>query len=386
MEMSAFGFELLETPSTPSTCSSAISDSDENQKILKTSAGISPNGFLKEINPELCVFTYRILRNEILREDDERTLRICEINGPIHWVELMIAIADLPQDSAPPKPEKLPSQIPEWTKCDVACWLERTGFEAYIYNFLGQAVDGDLLLQLTENELLEDLGMSSGLLRKRFLRELHKLKLSVDYSKIDVTNLEKRLEAVSPALTVYTYQMLSNGIDSKVLPSLTYEIMTKCGIVNPVHQLKLAKFYGIKEREAMKTPSIEDIVYISYRNSPGAELASLIKLYLEKYGYRVRMDIDNTEANDLEESLLRDVSSCKHLVLILTTNSLEPDQMPKELDFAFQFDKNIITVNHKDFEQTAEWQETLRTAFSVNWVHDYQEACIQKIINCFQEN
>ncbi|CAO4371157.1 unnamed protein product [Caenorhabditis nigoni] len=349
--MSAFGFELLEALSTPASCSSSTFDPDENQKVLETSADNSPS----------------------------------EIKGPIHWVELMSIIAELPQDSAPPKPEKMPPQVPEWTKDDVACWLKRTEFEAYINNFLGQGVDGDLLLQLTENELVEDLGMSSGLHRKRFLRELHKLKMSVDYSKIDVTNLEKCLEAVSPELTVYTYQMLSNGIDSKMLPLLTYEMMTTCGIVNPVHRLKLAKAYGIKEPETKNVLKTKDFVYISYRKSPGAELASLIKLYLEKYGHTVRMDIDNTEGNDLEESLLRDVSSCKHFILILTANSLEPNSY-QELDWAIQYNKNIITVNHQDFKQTTEWPESLRTTFSVNWVHDYQEACIQKIIKCFQEN
>ena len=42
-------------------------------------------------------------------------------------------------------------------------------------------VDGDLLLLLTEKELEDDLGMQSGLLRKRFMRELESLKIAADY-------------------------------------------------------------------------------------------------------------------------------------------------------------------------------------------------------------
>lgn len=38
-------------------------------------------------------------------------------------------------------------------------------------------VDGDLLLLLTEKELEDDLEMKSGLLRKRFMRELESLKV-----------------------------------------------------------------------------------------------------------------------------------------------------------------------------------------------------------------
>lgn len=40
-------------------------------------------------------------------------------------------------------------------------------------------VDGDLLLLLTEKELKDDLNMKSGILRKRFLRELESLKVNI---------------------------------------------------------------------------------------------------------------------------------------------------------------------------------------------------------------
>lgn len=44
-------------------------------------------------------------------------------------------------------------------------------------------VDGDLLLLLTEKELEDDLEMKSGLLRKRFMRELESLKVYFFYYK-----------------------------------------------------------------------------------------------------------------------------------------------------------------------------------------------------------
>ena len=55
------------------------------------------------------------------------------------------------------------------------------GFGTFSQSFAAHMVDGDLLLLLTEKELQEDLGMHSGLLRKRFMRELESLKIAADY-------------------------------------------------------------------------------------------------------------------------------------------------------------------------------------------------------------
>ena len=42
-------------------------------------------------------------------------------------------------------------------------------------------MDGDLLLMLSDKDCRDDLGMSNGLLRKRFLRELQGLRKAADY-------------------------------------------------------------------------------------------------------------------------------------------------------------------------------------------------------------
>lgn len=51
------------------------------------------------------------------------------------------------------------------------------GFEHYAPAFGEHKVDGDLLLLLTNEELNNDIGMTSGLYRKRFIRELDSLKV-----------------------------------------------------------------------------------------------------------------------------------------------------------------------------------------------------------------
>lgn len=82
------------------------------------------------------------------------------------------------------------------------------GFEQYAERFCEQMVDGDLLLLLTDDELANDIGMKSSLLRKRFMRELEGLKIAADYSSIDRSGLDSFLMSVSDDLSVYTYQML----------------------------------------------------------------------------------------------------------------------------------------------------------------------------------
>ena len=116
--------------------------------------------------------------------------------------------------------------------------------------------------------------------------------------------------SLSPELSVYTYQMLSTGVNRSLLASLTDDLMqTACGITNPIHRLKLKQaFQGKKLRRhrtflllnyyadskhpddvevAMLSKQID--VFISYRRSTGNQLASLIKVLLQLSGYKVSL-------------------------------------------------------------------------------------------------
>ncbi|KAJ1368283.1 GPI-anchored mannoprotein [Parelaphostrongylus tenuis] len=65
--------------------------------------------------------------------------------------------------------------------------------------------------------------MSSGLHRKRFIRELESLKIVAHYSAVDESNLDQLLMSLSPELSVYTYEVF-----------LLYDLCT-------IHQVELAK-------------------------------------------------------------------------------------------------------------------------------------------------
>ena len=83
------------------------------------------------------------------------------------------------------------AKVPQWDVDQVkACpspglqvvaWVASAGFPEFCPVFRECGVDGDLLLMLSDKDCREDLGMSNGLLRKRFLRELQGLRKAADY-------------------------------------------------------------------------------------------------------------------------------------------------------------------------------------------------------------
>ena len=200
-----------------------------------------------------------------------------------------------------------------------------------------------------------------------------------------------------------------------------------CAIHNPIHRLKL--------RQALQdSKHIEDIevailskqidVFIrhcapfspiipfsrtfSYRRSTGNQLASLIKVLLQLRGYKVFIDVDKLYAGKFDSHLLKNIQAAKHFILVLTPHSLDrllndnncEDWIHKELHCAFEHCKNVIPIFDQhvlfhpidpklsifpfQFEFPAvesELPDDIRqiTRFNgVRWVHDYQEACIDK--------
>lgn len=67
-------------------------------------------------------------------------------------------------------PHKLSQQVPLWSTEDVREWVKQIGFIEYASNFVESRVDGDLLLQLNEKNLIEDIGLRNGIQRRRFTR------------------------------------------------------------------------------------------------------------------------------------------------------------------------------------------------------------------------
>ena len=150
-------------------------------------------------------------------------------------------------------------------------------------------LDGDLLLQLSEDMLREDIGMRNGILRRRFIRELTCLKKMADYSSCDGTNLNGFLQSLGNEYSVYTYDMLNAGIDRDTLMSINEEqLLGECGIRNKIHRIKIqqgvkverGEFSSITDEGSTIDKTLD--VFISYRRSNGSQLASLLKVHLGK--------------------------------------------------------------------------------------------------------
>ncbi|XP_059144255.1 NAD(+) hydrolase SARM1-like isoform X3 [Physella acuta] len=305
-------------------------------------------------------------------------------------------------------PHKLSQQVPLWTCDDVVHWIAQVGFSSYSDSFQRCQVDGDLLLRLTEEELMESINMTCAITRKRFLRELRDLKISSDYTSCDPSMLGAWLRDVSEDMSQYTYQMLYTGVDRPLLRSVKDSHLSHdCKIVNGIHRMKILS--KIEElRSTLTSPasapydSVDALsssgvhkppidVFISYRRSNGSQLASLLKVHLQLRGFTVFIDIERLRAGKFDESLLESVKQAKNFIIVLTPNSLDrcmgdtekKDWVHREITAAIEAGSNIIPLlDNFKWPAPDSLPEDMRNVCyfnAVRWIHDYQDACVDKL-------
>merc|ERR1711936_1447038 len=113
------------------------------------------------------------------------------------------------------------NEVPLWTVEDVASWVARSGFQDFAPAFQELRVDGDMLLQLTETEIKDDIGLLNGILRKRFMRDLRELKKSADYTSCDGGLMANFLNRISSEFKVYTYNLILKELSLDFMQRLT---------------------------------------------------------------------------------------------------------------------------------------------------------------------
>lgn len=327
-------------------------------------------------------------------------------------------------------PHKLSQQVPLWTVEDVSYWVSQIGFAEYVDAFSSSQVDGDLLLMLTNDDFMEGLGMISSIVRKRFMRELKSLKITSDYSASDPTGLDKWLMSLSPELSQYTYNMLRQGVDTYVLKTLTdVELKEECGIHNSIHRRKILQNVASAKVGDLSPESVSHLsvslptpfyprfasldfnssygnilnvrpidVFICYRRSSGSQLASLLKVHLQLRGFSVFLDIDRLRAGKFDENLLHSIQISQHFLIILTHDALDrclddvlqEDWVHTEIVAALGCNCNIIPI-FDNFEWPAleKLPEDMRGIVRFNcvrWVHEYQDACVDKLEKFLRRN
>ncbi|XP_050304801.1 NAD(+) hydrolase sarm1 isoform X3 [Anthonomus grandis grandis] len=295
-------------------------------------------------------------------------------------------------------PHKLSQQVPLWSVEDVEEWVKQIGFSEVAPSFAESRVDGDLLLQLTDENLRDDIGLVNGIKRKRFTRELQKLKQITDYTSRDSANINNFLQSLGPEFCTYTYSLLNAGVETKDgLRNISEDqLMNECNITNSIHRFRIIE--GIRQLESRISSELNDEspdksldVFVSYRRSNGSQLASLLKVHLQLRGFSVFIDVERLEAGKFDNNLLQSIHKAKHFLLVLTPNALErckkddekKDWVHREIVAALSANCNIIPiVDNFQFPEPDELPEDMRQVChfnAVRWIHDYQDACVDKL-------
>ncbi|KAK0174785.1 hypothetical protein PV327_010515 [Microctonus hyperodae] len=294
-------------------------------------------------------------------------------------------------------PHKLSQQVPLWTSLDVSEWVKQIEFSAYAPNFEASRVDGDLLLQLTDENLRVDIGITNGIQRRRFTRELQNLKKMADYSSRDTGNLNSFLQQIGQEFSIYTYSMLNAGIDKDSIKNISEDQLTsECSIVNSIHRQRILD--AIKNMQSnqfssseLESPDKSLDVFVSYRRSNGSQLASLLKVHLQLRGFSVFIDVERLEAGKFDNNLLQSIRQAKHFLLVLTPKALDrctqdgecKDWVHREIVAALQSQCNIIPIiDNFQWPEPEELPEDMRAVCHFNgvrWIHDYQDACVDKL-------
>jgi len=304
-------------------------------------------------------------------------------------------------------PHKLSQQVPLWEVTDVQEWVKQIGFDDHIDAFVKSRVDGDLLLQIKEENLRYDINITNGFHRSRFMRELKRLRQIADYSSKDSTGLNQFLLQLEPEFAEYTYQMLLAGVTTDNLRNLTEEqLLNDCCVENSIHRHRIqtgsnlcevlkrlnSKEYDpvpLKDSDVQPEKNLD--VFISYRRSNGSQLASLLKVHMQLRGFSTFIDVERLEAGKFDNNLLSSIRQARHFLLVLTPNALDrcfhdtdgKDWVHKEIVCALENDCNIIPiVDNFTWPETERLPEDMRnvcTFNAVRWIHDYQDACVDKL-------
>ncbi|XP_070571669.1 NAD(+) hydrolase sarm1-like [Ptychodera flava] len=304
-------------------------------------------------------------------------------------------------------PEKLGENIQNWEVRHVAIWLKGIGFDAFIDTFTEHRVDGDLLLTISEDELSNDIGIMSKLLRRRFMRELSRLKCRANWP--DYKDISNWLKNVGKEYNQYTYNLVHCGIDMDMLSLVTDEHLREdASVSNGVHRTRILnaakpddydKLFDSPTKSLSRNTSHTQLdspnklidVFISYRRSTGSQLASLLKVHLQLRGFRVFIDVEKLEAGKFDNNLLNSVKNAKNFVLVLSPNALDrcindmdhKDWVHREIVAAIETKCNIVPVTWDFKWPTADdLPEDMRQVLffnGVKWIHDYQEACVDKL-------
>lgn len=130
-------------------------------------------------------------------------------------------------------------------------------------------------------------------------------------------------------------------------------------------------------------------IFISYRRIYGGYIAQHIFTELRRRGYNPFFDLNSMRLGDFDEQIERRLSQSKVVIAVLTPGSLErciadeEDWVYKELCYALEYNKKIITVRVDDFKCPEDLPEKLKkidVKHGISMKIEYLNSCLETII------
>lgn len=290
----------------------------------------------------------------------------------------------------------------------MTAWVRDLGLVEQAPAFTQHLVTGSLLLDLTLEDLKE-LDFSSRLQGRWFLQEIEKLRCLVDVSRQDRDSVCKWLTGVCKSFTKYKVDFVRSRVSRSLLPHLTDDLLQELGISRSLDRLKLMlAVENLPRTEEDMTDSGHHPllaspthkarhrydVFISYRRANGSQLASLLKVHLHLHGLSVFLDVEELGSGKFDEAILSTIRQSSNVLLVLSAGALDrcvgdtsvQDWVHREIVCALEHKVHVIPILGAGFQwpKQSELPEDLQqvcTFNGVTWSHEYQDACVEKVIN-----
>lgn len=288
----------------------------------------------------------------------------------------------------------------------MSLWIADNGLTEFASQFKSNLVTGVILLELNREELVA-LGCTSPLIQKWILNRIKELKCRADFSTRDPEHICQWLVSVGPELAVYKPLFMTNGVTRKLMQHINQDILLELGIQNPIHRLKIVSAIDeLMVASGRDTPDLDFTlrsvhpalrrkydVFLSYRRSSGSQLASLLKVHLQLRGLNVFLDVTGLGGGKFDDALLTTIGNSSNMVTVLSPNCLDrcigdmtgQDWVHKELAHAIDSGVHIVPVMDNfvwpEQDNLPSAIKSLSTMNGVKWSHEYQEACVDKVVS-----
>eukprot|EP00300_Choanocystis_sp_HF-7_P033717 c46130_g1_i1.p1 GENE.c46130_g1_i1~~c46130_g1_i1.p1 ORF type:complete len:739 (+),score=187.33 c46130_g1_i1:79-2295(+) len=204
----------------------------------------------------------------------------------------------------------------------------------------------------------------------------------------------------------------SSWVDGDLLLSMTADDLKEIGVTNPIHCRFIVREVArmddsqgdgsktnLRQSTVLEDTTFKYDIFISYRRSTGTELAQLLKMHLEKMGFRVFLDIDCLGKGDFITHILSSLEASNVFLPVLTNgeegrtvgyfdrcegDTAVLDNVHKEIVHAVKQHKMIVPVfvtgyAWPDMTRLPEVCRAVTNHNAVEWIPQYHEAALEKL-------